>query len=681
MIGSAPGRAALSDPSCLPSRNEELWVIQRPGQPANATPPHPNDDLPGSGSLITSIRDEQSGTDKQVPVPLKHTDVQAQIAGYIASVTVTQQFHNPFSGKIEAVYVFPLPENAAVNDFLMTIGDRKIRGIIREREQAERIYNDARSQGYTASLLTQERPNIFTQKVANIEPGKSIDISIKYFNTLAYVDGSYEFVFPMVVGPRFNPPAPLGAGFDGNALNNGIAAVPRGAASTSGHSTEVQYLRPGERSGHDISLALSIDTGSIPIDEVSCKSHVVQTRRPSSGESGRYDVRLSDNDTIPNKDFVLRYKLGDTGVRSAAIAQSCDAGTFISLMLVPPEELRSLQRAPLEMVFVLDCSGSMNGEPISQAKKAIARALKQLQPTDTFQLIQFSNTASSFGPAPIPASKSNINRAISYLNALNGEGGTMMIEGIKASLDFPHDDSRLRFVCFVTDGYIGNESEILGEVQRRLGPSRVFSFGIGSAVNRYLLDSMANVGRGCVGYWTPGDSAADMMDAFIERISHPAITDLSIDWASLGIQPTDAFPQRTPDLFVGRPIVISAKSTHGSPDNQNIRVTGTIDGKRREFLVPISTNSSFADSGKAVAAIWARHKIADLADNGNLANPNQNTMDAIRQVALQYGLMSQFTAFIAVDSLARTEGSFGTTVAVPVNMPEGVRYETTVPER
>src|SRR4030042_697665 len=233
---------------------DEIWVIAK--AETQAVPA--DEDTPGSGAMLARLPKEE----KEIPLPLKHTDVKGQIRGYIATVEVTQQFHNPYDEKIEAVYVFPLPQNAAINEFIMTIGERRIRGIIRERQEAEQIYQKAKSQGHAASLLTQERPNIFTQKVANIEPGKQIDVNIKYFNTLDYTDGWYEFVFPMVVGPRFNPPG----------YTDGVGAVARGKTGISGQKTEVQNLKPGERSGHDISLAVDIDAG-VAIEEISCPSH------------------------------------------------------------------------------------------------------------------------------------------------------------------------------------------------------------------------------------------------------------------------------------------------------------------------------------------------------------------------------------------------------------------------
>jgi len=627
---------------------DEIWVIAKEKAPRPAGSEY---QTPGSGAMMV-----ERGTEK-VPLPLKHTDVKGRVCGYIATVEVTQQFQNPFSEKIEAVYVFPLPDNAAVNEFVMVIGDRRIRGIIRERQEAEEIYREARRQGHVASLLTQERPNIFTQRVANIEPGKQIDVNIKYFNTLAYADGWYEFVFPMVVGPRFNPPG----------ATDGIGAVGRGSRGASGQSTEVQYLKPNERSGHDISLAVEIDAG-VKIEEVACSSHVI--KKDNDG-SDMVRVKLSELDSIPNKDFVLRFKVAGDTVKSALVTHRDQRGGFFTLMLYPPEDLKQLKRAPMEMVFVLDCSGSMNGEPIAKAKDAVKRALRKLEPDDTFQVIQFSMSASKLGRDPVPATPDNIHRALSYVDNLQGEGGTMMIEGIKAALDFPHDPRRFRLVSFMTDGYIGNETEILGEIHQRLGSARIFSFGVGSSVNRYLLDRMAKLGKGAVAYLGPGDSGAEVVDLFYDRISHPALTDVQIDWGDLDV--TDVYPRRIPDLFVGRPIVVTGRFQ--GQKGTAIRIAGRVGEYEKEIRIPVKFDGRSAHPG--IACVWARKRIEDLATQATY-NASSSLPNEIKQTALEYGLMSAYTAFIAVDSTRTTAGDHGVTVAVPVPVPEGVRYDTTV---
>ena len=608
---------------------------------------------PGSGALMTTV----PGEARRVPVPLKHTDVKGRVTGYIAAVDVTQKFHNPFNEKIEAEYVFPLPQNAAVNEFLMTIGDRRIRGIIREREEAETIYREARARGHVASLLTQQRPNVFTQKVANIEPGKTIDISITYFNTLDYRDGWYEFVFPMVVGPRFNPPG----------QTDGVGAVARGKRGSSGQKTEVQYLAPDERSGHDIALSVEIDAG-VAIEDVVCVNHVV---RKTTADDTKMTVEIAALDSIPNKDFVLRYKVAGARIKTALFTHQDERGGFFTLMLFPPEDLKSLKRAPMEMVFVLDCSGSMSGRPIEQAKNAIRRALRSLQPGDTFQIIRFSNNASQLGPAPIEATPENVENGLAYVDSLNGGGGTMMIEGIKAALDFPHDQERLRVVAFLTDGYIGNESEILGEVNKRLGASRIFSFGVGNSVNRYLLQRMAGLGRGTAAFVSLQEDAGKVMDRYFERTSHPAMCDIEIDWGNLIA--ADIFPAAVPDLFAGAPVIVTGRFT-GEVDSP-VKLSGKIAGKTRTFTLPV--NSADPARHKGLAYVWARTKIAGLMDRATHEGPDK-LVPEIKQLALNYGLMSQYTSFIAVDSMTRTHGDHGATVAVPVPVAQGVRYETTV---
>lgn len=670
-------RAMIDFPGSRPRESDEVWVIQRAPAPARAQ----GDELPGTGSMVTTIPDPaRPGATTRVPVPLAHTDVKASIVGNLATVGVTQQFHNPFDSKIEAVYVFPLPEDAAVSEFVMTIGERTIRGIIRDREEARRTYDAAKAQGYTAALLEQERPNIFTQSVANIEPGKRIDITITYFGTLAFVDGAFEFTFPMVVGPRFNPPG----------FYAGVGAAARGSSpDASGQPVQVPYLKPGERSGHDIAISVDIKPG-MAIERVTCESHVAEISmgepvfaggrsRPPSVLEAR--ARLSPRDAIPNKDFVLRVHVASDRLRSGIVTGTDrDGRAYFNLLLVPPAEPATLSRAPVELVFVIDSSGSMNGWPIRQAVAAVERGLRRLDERDTFQIINFSSTVSALGPAPLPATAENIERGLEHARRVSAEGGTYMLNGLRAALEFPADPTRLRFVCFLTDGYIGNESEIIGELHARLGSARVFSFGVGSSVNRYLIDAMGKVGRGCVAHVAAGDSVEQIMDRFFDRISRPALTDVRIQAGAVQVE--EMYPRRLPDVFAGRALVVSGRLAPGATlSGAGLRVVGNAGGKRVEFEVPVRAEGAESiPSNPALAKVWARAKLADLADHAS-APAVQETLGQIREIALTHGLMSAFTSFVAVDSLAPTAGQFGTTVAVPVPMPEGVQYRTTVPER
>ena len=613
---------------------------------------------PGSGAMLAGFPSPgKPDRIRFIPLPLKHTAVDAAIKGYIGTVNVKQAYENPYDTKIEAVYVFPLPEKAAVSEFLMVIGDRTIRGILREKEEAEAIYREARRQGYRASLLVQRRPNVFEQKVANIEPGKAIDIDITYFHTLAYKDGWYSFVFPTVVGPRYNPPG----------HPDPVDAVPRGDGSN-GPGTTVEYLRPNERSGHDISINVRLDAG-VDIEEVKA-SHGIDVSRDDERTAV---VKLKNESTIPNRDFVLDFRVAGERLKSNLLThRDPETGEgYFTLMVIPPKDSTLVPRQAMEMVFVVDCSGSMSGQPLQQAKDAVLVALDRLGPDDTFQIIRFSDTASQFGAKPVLATERNLTAVRNFVSGLRSNGGTEMINGVKAALDFPHDPSRYRFVTFMTDGYIGNERDILAAVHSRIGASRIFSFGVGNSVNRYLMQRMAEAGRGVVAYLGLNDSARTVMDDFFARVSRPALTDIEVDWGGMAV--TEVYPRALPDLFVGRPLVVTGKF---AGDRKAVRVLGSSGGERLTLMSAADVDGS---AGSSLAKVWARLRIADLANRQTWAgDPHGELGDAIRNTALRYQLVSNYTSFVAVDSSLKTGGDHGITVRQPVPVPDGVRYETTV---
>ena len=365
-----------------------------------------------SGSLIAIVGESKT----KLPCPLNHTKVKAEISGSISRVFVTQQFENPFTERIEAVYTFPLPQNAAVDDMTMTVGDRTIRGKILPREQAQAVYEGAKARGYTASLLDQERPNIFTQSVANILPGNQVTITISYVETLRYEDGTYEFVFPMVVGPRY---------------------IPRGAQDAARIAPPMV-----ERSGHDISLEVNLDAGLI-VDNLEAKTHPVHIERPAPAHAR---VRLQGGATIPNKDFILRYDVAGKTIQDAVLTHRSDKSGFFTLMLQPPERIGVDDVTPKELVFVLDTSGSMAGFPIEKAKETMSLALDNLYPDDTFNLITFSGDTRVLFEQPVRATKSNLRRAQDFLAAASGYGGTEMMSAIKAALEPSDKQSHVRIV-------------------------------------------------------------------------------------------------------------------------------------------------------------------------------------------------------------------------------------------
>jgi len=708
MRAGAPGSGNGAATPAPPPGTEELWIIERfevdsagalrevsysrkPAQAdtigadrlrdaARSTPNNPDvalqeaqrlaseesfEDVAGSGGMVAA------GVATTIPIPLEHTDVVARVAGSVASVRVRQEFTNPYDTKIEAVYVFPLPHDAGVHEFVMTIGERTIRGILREREEAQQLYADARAAGRVASLLTQERPNVFTQKVANIEPGKAIEIEIEYFHALPYVDGWYELVFPMVVGPRFNP---VGS-------TQGVGAVPRNAQGASGQATVVTYLAPNERSGHDIALAVELDAG-MRIEELVCDTHEVSTlyadARTPEHEGSRVHIELAPADRIPNRDFVLRWRVAGGRLKTSWLAQGDnERGTF-ALALHPPISADDLPRRPVEMICVVDTSGSMRGQPLAIATSALHRLLDRLGPDDAFQIVRFSSDSSSLGPGPLAGTPENIRRGRRYIDDLSAGGGTHMLKGIRAALRCERDPERQTVIAFLTDGFIGNEEEILSEVRREIADARIFSFGIGSSPNRFLLEALAREGRGTVAYVGLDARGGEVMALTFDRMCRPALTDVRLDFG--GLEVTDVFPRHVPDLFPGRAVIVTGRYVNRTPDEHiAVRLSGRVGGR----IVALDTVCDLASETNhgGIERLWARTKIADLASEARDARDDlerRACYDKIRVTALEHGLLSAFTAFVAVDSLSPTEGDFGTTVPVPVPVPAGVRYETTV---
>ena len=478
--------------------------------------------------------------------PLKHTAVKAEISGFLSRVVVTQEFENPFKDKIEAVYTFPLPQAAAVDDMTMRVGERVVRGRILRKEEAQAVYDAARNSGQVASLLDQERPNIFTQSVANIMPGEKVTIEISYVETLKYEAGTYEFVFPMVVGPRYNPGTPTGK--QGGGFSPDTTQVPDASRITP------QVAPAGTRAGHDISIEVALDAG-VPVDEIKTTSHEVEIEKVSDR---RARVTLRKQSEIPNKDFVLKYEVAGRKVEDALLTHRSAKGGFFTFILQPPERVTAEDVTPKEIVFVLDTSGSMSGFPIEKAKESMKLAMDNLYPQDTFNLITFAGDTSILFPQPVPATKENLEKAEKFLETREGGGGTEMMKAIKAALDPSDAADHIRIVCFMTDGYVGNDMEIIGEIQKHQN-ARVFSFGIGSSVNRFLLDKMAEEGRGEVEYVSLSDDGSAAARRFHERVRSPLLTDISIDWSGLTV--ADVYPKRIPDLFSAKPVILTGRYT------------------------------------------------------------------------------------------------------------------------
>lgn len=593
--------------------------------------------------------------------PLEHTDVQADISGFLSRVTVTQQFSNPSTEPVEAIYTFPLPANGAVDRMTLRVGDRVVEGKIKPREEARAIYDAARASGRVASLLDQERPNIFTQSVANLMPGERVSVEISYVETLAYEDGSYRFVFPMVVGPRYIPGQPTGKQAGG--WSPDTTRVPDASRITPNVTPQ------GTRAGHDVSVTVNLDAG-VPIVDLRSTLHDVDVQRTSDRTA---TVTLKDKAEIPNRDFILTYDVAGGKIEDALLTHRDERGGFFTLILQPPDRVAAEEVAPRELVFVLDTSGSMSGFPIEKAKETMDLAFAALRPQDTFNLITFAGDTRVLFPEPVSATAANLEKAQQFLRSQSGGGGTEMMTAIRTALDPSDKEDHVRVVCFMTDGYVGNDMEIVGEIKKHPN-ARVFSFGIGDSTNRFLLDEMAKQGRGEVEYVTLKDDGSAAARRFAERVRNPLLTDVSVDWN--GLRVSDVMPARIPDVFAAKPIVVTGR--YDAAGKATIRIAGNQGGKRvvRELDVSLPDREPDHD---VLATLWARNKIdAVMSEDWTGAQtgaPRPDVRAAVTQLGLSYGLMTQYTSFVAVEEMIVNEGGQQRRVDVPVEMPEGVSYD------
>ena len=598
-------------------------------------------------------------------LPLEHTSVVIDISGNLQRATVRQVYGNPYDVVIAAVYTFPLPQSAAVDRMNMWIGDRLIEGKIHERYLAQQIYNEAIEAGQTASLLEQERPNIFTQTVGNILPGDSIVIEISYVAPVEYDDGEYEIVFPMVVGPRFVPA--------GNFVRRIFDMYEVSTSVEDADRITPPIVPEGTRTGYDIEVTVNLNPG-VAIQEFESLNHEVDTKL---NWNGTVTITLENEDEIPNRDFVLRYTTAADRIQSGVIAHNGSMGGHFMLILQPDADIDVSEITPKEMFFVVDCSGSMSGQPMEVAKETVRQFVRGMNPNDSFQIMRFSETASSMSRSPLSNTEENVEEGIRYINNMSGTGGTMMIEGIRAAIGYPEDPERMRFVIFLTDGFIGNEAEILGELQSTLGENtRLFSIGVGSSPNRYIIEGLAEEGRGHAYYVGLNEDPDESVAAIYDKINDPYLVGIDIDWGDLDVH--DIYPSRIPDLYAGEPLVIVGQ--YNGSGTETVSLSGTVAGQRWGQELSVTLPSREEDND-VIATLWARKKIHDLTrdmyDSYGYQLNDQDIIDEITDTALDYQIMSEYTSFVAVSEEVRTDPDSGepVTVQVPVNMPEGVSYE------
>jgi len=607
--------------------------------------------------LAVNAKGETAG-----PCPLKHTDVKTEISGFIARVTVTQQFENPFSDKIEAVYTFPLPPAAAVDDMTIVIGNRIVKGKIMRREEAQATYDAAKVKGQIAALLNQQRPNIFTQAVANILPGQQINVTISYVETLKYDEGAYEWSFPMVVGQRYVP----GPESSSQPAKGTEQTDTQGSTTAANERVpDAQQISPpvmeqGMRAGHDISIKVNIDAG-VPLIALNSPTHEIESFQPGAGKA---IVTLKDQATIPNKDFSLKYDVAGQQIEDALLFHRTDNEGFFTFILQPPQRVTIEDVTPKELVFVLDTSGSMGGFPIEKAKETMMLALEGMYPHDTFNVILFSGDTKILFSDPQPATLENISKAKKLVASAKGDGGTEMMKAIRAALEPSDVSDHVRIACFMTDGQVGDDMKIIAEVQKHPNV-RVFAMGFGNAPNRFLLDKITEYGRGEVEYVTENGDAKLAARRFHERVRNPLLTDVSIEWGGLPV--SDVYPKKIPDLFSAKPVVLSGRYAGGGKGV--VRLKGMMSGREfvREIQVELPERETQHD---VLGTLWARSKVDDLlgqdmggAQTGTIRD---DLKTEITKLGLAHRMMTQFTSFVAVDEQSPADGIDPRRVDVPI---------------
>jgi len=576
-------------------------------------------------------------------LPLKATQVDVRIAGVIAAVTVTQHYRNAGQRPIEARYIFPGSTRSALHAMTVRIGERRIVAQIREKQRARLEYDDARREGKTSALLEQERPNVFSMKVANILPGDDVQVELQYTELIAPHDGRYRFVFPTVVGPRYRSAA---------------------ASPANGALTATAHLPPGVASDTAFDLNVKLDA-PLPIRELSSQSHKLEALG-----LGTAHVRLALADDGPrdNRDFIVEYALAGertaTGVMLYQAPPGDDAENFFLAMVEPPQTVTPTQINPREYVFVVDISGSMHGYPLDTAKALLRELIGSLRPTDAFNVVLFSGSNRVLAEQSMPATPAHIARALRLIDRAGGSGSTEIVPALRRVAALPKAADVSRTVVVVTDGYVAVENEVFALVRRNLDQFNLFAFGIGTAVNRHLVEGLARAGQGEAFIVTRPERAAEQAQRLRRMIDTPVLTQLKARFT--GIEAYDVEPATLPDVMAGRPVVLWGK-WRGDPHDAKLVLTGqAADGS---FVDVIDAPPPNADA-VALRHLWARQRIAQLGDDEALLG-GQSQREPITVLGLKYGLLTNYTSFVAVDQVVRTQQA-ATPVNQPLPLPQGV---------
>jgi Ca-activated chloride channel family protein len=573
-------------------------------------------DQVSSGTML--LKSAQPGV--YVEAPAVSTDVKLQVRGLILRGEVTQRFRNPESTCAEAIYAFPLPETAAVDRLRMTVGVRVIEGEIRKREEAKQVYEQAKSEGKKASLVEQQRPNLFTTSIANIGAGEEVTVTIDYQQTVEYRDGAFRLRFPMTAGPRYN------AG-----------------------DTHLVFAADANARPRTTHLTVDIDSG-IALRQVDSTYHKINKATLSGS---RTTVTLDDARSDHDFELVWQPDLGNEP-KSALFTES-GKETYGLLMLMPPQSPEK-SALPKETIFIIDTSGSMGGPSIDEAKRALTLALEKLSPRDRFNIIEFNSTMSALFDDAHPASPDQISAAKQWVNNLKADGGTEMLPALQAAFKGEQPAGYVRQVIFMTDGQVGNEAELFAFIREHLGDSRLFTVGIGAAPNSHFMREAARFGRGTFTYIGDVKEVEEKMTSLFTKLESPVLTNVAVRFDDPAVE---MWPQRVPDLYAGEPVIVAVRF---SKPSGRVIASGSRGSSEWNDVHAVQTTSEEAGIGK----LWARMKIEALAD------ANEPNRDEITGIALEHHLVTAYTSLVAVDvTPAGTPQQTCETRPVPLNLPAG----------
>jgi Ca-activated chloride channel homolog len=589
------------------------------------------------------VNSQEPGVDR---LPLKSTQVDVRINGVIADVTVTQRYRNEGKQAIEARYVFPGSTQAAVYAMNVRLGQRLLTARIKEKQAARLEYEAAKKEGKTSALLEQQRPNVFEMNVANILPGDDVAVELRYTELLVPTDASYGFVFPTVVGPRYNSPQ---------------------ASKASDTPVASPYLKEGQDAPAPVDIRVQIDS-PVAVKELASPSHLIETVGLGSQH---VEVTMAPTHRAHNnRDFILNYRLAGDRIESGVMLFRGVSENFFLVMVEPPKAPPVTQINPREYIFVVDISGSMHGYPLDTAKTLLRNLIGSLRPSDTFNVMLFSGSNQMLSPQSVPATRPNIDQALRTIERMGGSGSTEIVPALKRIAALPKTSDVSRSVIVVTDGYVSVEAEVFALVRQNLNQSNVFAFGIGHSVNRHLIEGIARAGQGEAFVVTQPDQAAAQAERLRRIIDSPVLTQVKARFEGLDVY--DVQPAQLPDVLAGRPVLWFGKwrAAPGQAVNAQLVIEGqAATGPWRSAL---STSGQVSETASALRHLWARHRIASLSDEEALQG-GTTFKKQITDLGLQYSLLTQYTSFIAVDQVVRNPNpEHATTVNQPLPLPEGV---------